>query len=356
LKAIIHIGTAKAGSTAIQRFLFRNRRLLKQAGYHIPFYKPTKQYGFHAYVITSIENIGWRRLNNQLDIHSQEDLEAFQAGFEAVAREDLDRASHSQSHMVLSVEGLSSKSIEEIERLRDLLTPSCSEFAVIVYLRRQDLKRISSLRAGIKNKGNTTQEVFQEEFQPNLDYFAKCERWASVFGEAAVFPRIFPDSALASYDLIDDFAQLSGIADTPVHAQLLRPGRRNQAWDWRAVEFIRLINDHLPALEDGKVSPARTRLERILKNRFPECEQRLPARADAISFYDTYRESNECLRAKWFPQQASLFNEDFSKYPEQVDDRELSVEDAVYIASCILREAPADNAEARELDESTPDI
>jgi hypothetical protein len=337
LKAIVHIGTAKAGSSAIQYFIAKNRGRLKQAGYYVPVYRPNRQYGFQAYAITSIQNMGKRRLENQLGIHSQADLEVFQAEFKQKAQNDLAEASAGNSHMLLSAEGFASRSLDEIERLRDLLAPSCSEFVIVVYLRRQDLRRASGFRLGIKNSGGTGDEVFYNEFNEKYDYHAICDRWAQIFGESHIRPRIFPDSALKFYNLIDDFAQLSGIADTSVFDELERPGRRNQAWDWRAVEFNRLINNHLPAFEDGKVPPERKRLEGVLKTCFPECEQRMPARADAIRFYEMYHDSNERLRARWFPHQSSLFNEDFSRYPEQADLRKLSVTDAVYIASRILQ-------------------
>ncbi len=338
MKATIHIGTAKAGSSAIQYFLSKNRRLLRRAGYYVPIYRPTKQYGFLAYTISSVERMGQRRLRNQFGIQSQANLEAFQTDFAKKAQDDLERASGKALQVMLSAEGFANRSIEEIERLRDLLIPTCSGFTIVVYLRRQDLRRASGFRLGIKNHGKTDTDIFDPEFDTSLDYYTICNRWAQVFGDSAVFPRIFPDSAIQSYDLIDDFAQLTGIAETKVYQELKRPGRRNVAWDWRAVEFNRLMNYHLPALSEGKVPDKRKRLERILKQCFPQCVQRRPQRADAISFAKIYRQSNERLRARWFSEQASLFHEDFSMYPEMPEHYELSVEDAVYVASQILLE------------------
>ena len=337
MKAIIHIGTAKTGSTTIQGFLSDNLRRLNRAGYYIPMYRPTKQYGFHAYALTQAKHMSEKRLSNYLGIHSQADLEAFQSKFKKKAQGDLARASKKSSHLVLSAEGLSSRNKKEIRRLRELLEPSCSEFLVVIYLRRQDLKRASQFRNMIKNRGYTSGEVFTEKYVSSLDYYSVCKRWARVFGESAVHPRIFPDSALETYDLIDDFAEVSGIAETSVYPKLKRAGRRNEAWDWRAVEFYRLMNDHLPALVDGKMPSERKRLEEVLKNCFPECEQRRLPRAEAMRFYEIYRESNDKLRDEWFPHQASVFQEDFSKYPENPAPRELSVEEAIFITTRILQ-------------------
>jgi len=352
LKAIIHIGQSKAGSTAIQFFISKNRRLLKQAGYFVPLYRPTRQYGFHAYTLTSFRNMSQRRLSNHMGINSQAELEEFQEMFAERVQNDLAAASRKQTHVVISAEGLSGRSIEEAQRLRDLLAPTCTEFQIVIYLRRQDLKQVSQFRLQVKNKGLKSNDMFHNKNSPRFDYFATCERWAQVFGDAAVFPRVFPDSTHEPYDLIDDFAQLCGIADTAVYSKLKRPGRRNEAWDWRVVEFNRLMNEYIPALADGKVPKERKRLEGILRECFPECEQRKPARAQARQFFEIYRESNERLRAKWFPEQESLFKEDFSKYPEEPDSRELSVEEAVYIASRILKSVSGDDTDDGDLQES----
>lgn len=340
MKAIIHIGTAKAGSSAIQYFISSNRKKLQRAGFQVPLYRPTRQYGFHAYAITSIDNMGERRLSDKMGIRSQADLEAFRISFAKKAQDDLARFCGKKTHLLLSAEGLASCSVEEIERLRDLLAPYCSEFVVIVYLRRQDLRRVSQFRLGIKNHGRTSTSVFNNRVAPNLDYYALCDRWAQVFGDSVVVPRVFPDSTPESYDLIDDFAALSDIANIEGYAEFERPGRRNKAWDWRAVEFLRLTNDHLSAIVDGKVPKERKFLEEVLKDCFPECEQRRPPRSQAIRFYELYRESNEMLRARWFPQQASLFHEDFSGYPEQPDEYELTAEDIVFVASRLLQARP----------------
>jgi hypothetical protein len=42
----------------------------------------------------------------------------------------------------------------------------------------------------------------------------------------------------------------------------------------------------------------------------------LPSRAEAIAYVGNYTASNEAVRARWFPAQASLFSDDFSPYPE----------------------------------------
>jgi hypothetical protein len=53
----------------------------------------------------------------------------------------------------------------------------------------------------------------------------------------------------------------------------------------------------------------------------------LPARQEALRFYEPFREENEWIRARFFPDQATLFDESFEHYPIEGSDQALSRED-----------------------------
>lgn len=69
-RIILHIGTPKTGTTAIQRFLIENESLLQQNGYSYPRLPgkgsiPNNGYGFSDYVkngIVDTSDPGWAKL------------------------------------------------------------------------------------------------------------------------------------------------------------------------------------------------------------------------------------------------------------------------------------------------------
>ena len=58
-----------------------------------------------------------------------------------------------------------------------------------------------------------------------------------------------------------------------------------------------------------------------------------PARADAEAFYGKFRPSNEAVRRRHFPDRETLFDEDFSDYPETEDRREFDADDIAAVAA-----------------------
>ena len=61
------------------------------------------------------------------------------------------------------------------------------------------------------------------------------------------------------------------------------------------------------------------------------------------AFYAKYRDSNENLRRRFFPDRATLFDEDFSSYPEAEDPRDVTPADFAAIAAQLHAAAVAES-------------
>jgi hypothetical protein len=217
--------------------------------------------------------------------------------------------------------------INEIINLKKLLNTFFEKIDVVVYLRRQDEMAVSLYTTMLKN-GYTRADILQADKASLLYYDHKSllDRWSFVFGEEAISVGLFVRENLIDRSVISDFCSRTGIpllaASASFANESLRPPYQ---------EFLRLLNVQIPFLVDNRKNLARKNLEEAI-SAIGAGPGRRPSSSSARAFYEQFRESNEAVRAKWFPDQENLFSEDFDRYPEDADPAELSVDEAVNIA------------------------
>jgi len=234
------------------------------------------------------------------------------------------------------------QSVGEALKLKHFLSHFFSEIRILAYLRRQDEYMVSHYSTRLRHGNFTGIELFpfseddvvlrsnnsggsnsdpvvdldKKNNKHGLDWAAMLDIWRSAFGRDQVMVRIFDRRNFRGGDLLLDFQCACGIppvlpSTVPAVNTSLVP---------EAQEFLRQLNVarhefakdnlHLPL-----IPPA---VRRALNAQYSG-RGRLPSRAQAISFFERYRESNECLRVEYFPDQPTAFIEDFSHYPETAD-------------------------------------
>ncbi len=329
-KAIIHFGVAKTGTTSIQTMMEVNREPLIGMGFAYPLAPGQRTHGQLAtYASERVKSPGARTLPERLDAEL--------------------RALPDHVHtVVFSSEHLSKKiaTMEDGQRLRALLDPYFDEYMVFAYLRRQDEMAVSifstMLRAGREREGVLT---LPDRLVESYDYWAKLSRWAAVFGRAAVQPRVFERGSFVGGDLLVDFRAACGLPDLPNAS----PPERNTSLGAAAQAFLLRYNalrgERLDAEEKHDKIPHAMRT--VLNARFSGRGMR-PARAEAEAFLARFRESNERVRAEFFPARERLFTEDFSRYPE-VADRPPAEAEVLAVALAVLRETGPDDGKAGRL-------
>lgn len=293
--AVLHIGVIKTGSTAVQRYLEGVRHLLQARGVHYPGSIGAQS---HRALAAAIRDAA---------------IDAPAAGEAALARlmpafaAELDGLPAGVSRIILSSEHFSGLPDAGVALLRERLAPHFAEFRVLAYLRRQDEFAISRY-ANMIRSGQQVAAPF-DIAPPN--YATLMARWGRVFGEAALLPRIFEVARMPGGNVVADALDALGLAGLPdPPAERANPNLRPEALD-----LLRRFTDL--AAREGIAEPARVRgrLAALLQACAPG-RGALPARAQAIAYVAQYAASNEAVRARWFPAQASLFSEDFSAYPE----------------------------------------
>lgn len=317
-ECILHIGHTKTGSTSIQNALGAHRESLARHGVCYP---RSPGWGNHALLPAAMASDElrekgvhpgfWAGLPPAQRIANF--LEEFPAEMKALPPETRLVAMSSEQCIHMQPD------VDAIARLRDFLAPHFSRVRIVIYLRRQDDHFASAytqlLRDGVINVPRLPDGGPRQ--LPHYDYAGLLRRWAQVFGEEAIIPRLFERQLLVNGDSIDDFLALCGAAgsvpaDDPNRSSNPSADARGQAMMVAAGEAMpRALPGHRAALSD----PVWRHFTELLTDAMPGRGWR-PARAHAREFLDRFAEGNEWIRQRWFPDRASLFTDDFEKLPE----------------------------------------
>lgn len=339
-KAILHIGTEKTGTSTLQTFLSRNRERLNANGFHYPrFAGAINHTRLGAYAAADEVRDD---LRIDIGVTDAEALAAFRSRLDAEAAEEV--AAHPGRTFVFSNEHCSSRltTPAEIARLRDFLARHFDEVTVTVYLRRQDMVAVSLYSTLLKFGGDRREILPDPSLRPDYwDYGSLLARWAQAFGRGAVVPCIFDRAGLAGGSVVADFVERWGLGGG------LEPvANANESLQPAAQEVLRRLNTAFPGYVDGDLNRMRGELGYRFGKLFAGRGLR-PSRVEAEAFYRHFAEANEACRAEWFPGRSTLFDEDFSAYPEEADPREVSFEQTIGIMRELWRETQANELRLR---------
>ncbi|MCR9129325.1 MAG: hypothetical protein NXI12_07370 [Alphaproteobacteria bacterium] len=341
MDAIVHIGVGKTGTSAIQRTLMNNRGALQARGFYYPkcAARPSGRHdrlGAHAFADDI--NVDARKL---LKI-TPEGLEQFRSELERDLAEELAAVSAQQDPVVIfSDEGLANMRTEaEVARLKALLAPHFDSIKIVVYMRRQDLHSVSHFSQHIK-AGRVGYAILRKLHF--YQYDRMLDMWAGVFGEAAIQPRIFERDHMPNGDVVEDFLQVCGL-DNPQDFEFA--GNLNESLNVTAAVFLSRLNAQMADSANTDWRKGRMRVVNYLLRTFPGKGLR-PARADAEEFAARYVQSNERVRAKWFPDQETLFTQAFDSYPERADDESISDEELFAISANVIEQLTKDYSRVR---------
>ncbi|MBQ9632327.1 MAG: hypothetical protein IJV04_05375 [Lachnospiraceae bacterium] len=229
----LHIGTAKTGTTAIQRFLPLNQELLNEHGYTfpmMPFHFPRIGEGRNAHFLTTY-------YEEEPEIKKRWD-EGFEAVKKALAQCDKVILSDENLWRVHGGEGFLEKVKSEFDKLGTTVK-------IVVYFRRQDHMAESHWNQMVKGKPKLSQSFFEfitkgEYADFPLDYDKGADRLAEVFGKENLIIRVYEKGQFVRGDLFSDFLEAVGLPldeawKNPEHAV-------NTRLPENVVEIKRLIN------------------------------------------------------------------------------------------------------------------
>lgn len=269
LKAIIHIGPPKTGTTAIQLAMLASTKALREAGILYP--KPRSHGKNHKILLQGLvaEEDMPRTMRQRFTPEvRQPQRQAFLDDIRSAL------ARHPYRALLLSSEALFEAFPEgELERLRgELEALGVTSFDIVSYPRRPSEKYLSSIQQHIK----ASRKVIQPRFPP---YRPVLERYVQVFGAENVHVRTFDRKSLADGNIVTDFYQHYLAPFGLKREDIVDPGPKNETMSAEAMDIVRQyradfhaerenrftrdtgkLRGALSAIED-RIGPSRPRLK-----------------------------------------------------------------------------------------------
>lgn len=324
MKCYLHIGTEKTATTTLQQFFSANKNILFEN--NIIY---TKAAGVTNNQLLSVAAYNPSRRDDctkRNNIETDEQLLTFQKKIIQNLNKEIESEKKYCSKIIFSSEHFQSRltEVEEIERLKQILINfGLSEFFVIVYLRRPaDIA--SSLYSTAIKFGN-----YQlDEPPPPTNYYWKniCHhkstiiKFETVFGKAAIIPRIFDKNEFFNNNIIDDILNVIG---APNCDRYVIPDKQNKSISLLGIRLLKHLNQLILKSNDNENIQKRNSLVSLVEKLFSDNKYVMPRRL--YELYDLkFAESNEWVRAHYFPNKDLLFASDI---PEEsvldISDQEL---------------------------------
>lgn len=231
---IIHIGTAKTGTTSIQEGLAKNALRLERSGFFYPSRKGAAylQNSQHVPLVSGIcgHPIWW--LDPQKQANVDRTLPELRADIEASAAQTVVLSSEAFTETQLI-------SAEKVEAVRD--TFSDFDIRIVAYIRRQDHYILSQYQQNVR--AGDTQLLRPEKFRnfEGLFYRRRLEPWRDTFGAAKMTVRPFDSRFWRQDDPFLDFLDVIGAPQEGIKP----PPATNEGLDYRIVELTRRLNSLL---------------------------------------------------------------------------------------------------------------
>jgi hypothetical protein len=308
LKAIVHIGTEKTGTTSIQGFLYQNRKKLKSAGFH--FIQSAGQTNNRILPAYCIEDDKHDDFYKEKGILTLEQRNEFKREFIRDFETEIQSAPKSIHTFIISSEHFHSRirSAAEMDNVYRLLSTYFDEFKIICYLREQTTTCTSSYSTHMKTVGTESLDNFLLRCRPGnyyYNYHDLLANWERCFGFDALNVSIFAREHFLNGDLLDDF---TAKIDPLLIGTLTRPARaENESLRPIGQALARAVNITFPANSSRAEAHAlRERCKKVINDEFTGKGQQ-PTLGRQKRIYESFIESNELVRQKFFPLLDILF-------------------------------------------------
>jgi len=248
MQFIVHIGAEKTGSSSIQQFMHMNKFTLAELGF-LYLHNPGRV--DYRDISAFCMNQGHADLYlRRKRVNTSSQRAEFDKDFLSDFHRQMGAATEHIHTVIISSEHFSSRldDLEEVERLKLLLSEYASRVKIVCYIRDQAAKVCSQYSTRIKNGGK---EDFSDYFTKYLDkkkhgdlYDSKFELWGKVFGYENLGVRLFDKSFFNGGTLLSDFVRQfpAGIDED----LLAIPKHKNQALSRKGCEWLRRLNYFFP--------------------------------------------------------------------------------------------------------------
>ncbi|MEB3256250.1 MAG: hypothetical protein VKJ05_07670 [Synechococcaceae cyanobacterium] len=231
---ILHIGTAKTGTKAIQHFLAWNRQQLAAQDVEVPDIDTTTFN--HRWLVFLAQD------ENKVDAYTLraglgERVEERRRNRQRLYQQLRERAAGSaETRWIISSEHLHSRlDLEDLRRLQELLVPSFERIEILVYLRHPLATAISAWSTKVKNGLVCTSLMAPQACAPICHHNSRLRAWQQIFGAENLHVRLYQPSAFVGGGLIEDFCAACAIS---LDRSFAVPGVANRSLSFLALKVL----------------------------------------------------------------------------------------------------------------------
>ncbi|NND69866.1 MAG: hypothetical protein HKN19_19910, partial [Halioglobus sp.] len=199
---------------------------------------------------------------------------------------------------------------EEMDNVHAFFSRYFDDIKIVCYLREQGVTCSSYYSTSLKSGGPISFEDFMLRCAPTNYYFNYLDmlaNWERCFGFDALDVALFSREHWERGDLLEDFAKkispdLVGKLDTSIQAE-------NESLSPAGQALMRAVNMVFPGrTARAEVDPIRDKCRKLIYDKLRGPGQRLQL-SSHLHVFDSFRESNEALRKKFFPDVEVIFPE-----------------------------------------------
>jgi len=287
-KLVIHIGTHKTGSTAIQLFLWRNRDELLKNGITYP------ESGAPSFSRFGQHLIAWSCFSNADYIPAYDgntiELNSLQTS-KFISK--IDNATSNNQTVVISSEEFSILNLSEISVLAKQL--SNFDVTIVVYLRRQDMYLESAYGTSVQYNPGYVKNFsdFCVEQRMNLNYMSMIESWEYYFPGKLVV-KSYEDKKIKQ-DIVSDFMSVLNVNIESLHFEA--KVRDNKSISAHATEVVRCLR--LRGWSEEELKKLRHKLSDVYSNYSKKQLGRFLNEANYNIIWHKYSDCNRMLLEKY---------------------------------------------------------
>ena len=351
MKLILHIGTAKTGTTSIQDFILKHRKMLLEDGILVPFSLfddvGKKIIGNHRYFPYFAHNAGhkdefWHKMNGDAASKRQRIINKKEQ-FICECKD----ASEKCDAVLISSEHLSSrlKRPEEIQRLHAFCSDIFGEIEIVLYLRDPLSASISTLSESLKAGGIWARDELckAKDFKFG-DYASLLSKWKTSFPGASFRVRKFGKKYLSDGDVVRDFV-FHCLPNITKENYVLSSNISNLGLSLTGMALLSRLNPEFPPLIDGKRNKLRGNLGKFVADHTRDGSKFTPSKDEWKDYRDFFSEVNSSICRDFFQEDEFLFGDDFSEYAvERINLKKVEINPEVYerIISLLWRQKTLD--------------
>lgn len=305
---VLHIGTPKTGTTAIQNALVRHEDALPDRG--IVFLKSGRHRAAH------------NDLSNAIARHGSDHR------FSASLSEEIkhSQTTHPTATLLLSSEMFALLPPDRFKEALPQIAPM--QKRVVIYLRRQDTYAEAFYKQRLKN-GRISKPfsafLDSDECRRITNYPDLLHSWKRSFPEADIVPRIYDREQFPNSNITCDFAQVLGLEETALQHS---DGDTNTSPGTEAIMMMQALAPHFSSAERRRIFKSVKSMN--IKGFLGKAHLFSPE--ERHQYLSRFEADNAQLREEYFPDQASVFPSIGPPQAAQSDTLTLSQRQAIVSA------------------------